>query len=79
MTDLVPDDTPTVSVGSAPLKPAVLVVKAGLASSNSDAIRKIKEGAVKLDGQKIADFQKEITISGEAVLQLGRKFARVCP
>ncbi|HEY2589854.1 MAG TPA: tyrosine--tRNA ligase [Tepidisphaeraceae bacterium] len=75
----IPDDTPEVSIGPGPQKPAVLLVKAGLASSNSEAIRKIKEGAVKLDGQKIADHQKEITITQPAVVQLGRKYARVKP
>jgi tyrosyl-tRNA synthetase len=75
----IPDDTPEVSIGPGPQKPAVLLVKAGLAASNSDAIRKIKEGAVKLDGEKIADHQKEITIAQPAVLQLGRRYARVKP
>ena len=75
----IPDDTPEVAVGPEPHKPAPLIVKAGLAASNSDAIRKIKEGAVKLDGQKILDHQKEIVLTGPAVLQLGRKFARVKP
>jgi tyrosyl-tRNA synthetase len=75
----IPDDTPRVSVGAEPQKPAHLIVKAGLASSNSDAIRKIKEGAVKLDGQKLTDFQKEITITQPVILQLGRKYARLVP
>ena len=41
----------------------------------------IKEGAVSLDGQKIAaaDVQKEFTIEKPTVLKLGRKFARVVP
>lgn len=75
----IPDDTPEVSIGSEPIKPAVLLVKAGLASSNGDAIRKIKEGAVKINGQKLGDFQKEITITGPVVVQLGRRFARLTP
>jgi tyrosyl-tRNA synthetase len=75
----IPDDTPQVSIGSEPIKPAVLLVKAGLASSNGDAIRKIKEGAVKINGQKLGDFQKEITITGPVVVQLGRRFARLTP
>jgi tyrosyl-tRNA synthetase len=75
----IPDDTPQVAVGTDPQKPAHLLVKAGLASSNSDAIRKIKEGAVKLDGQKLLDFQKEIAISQPVIMQLGRKYARVVP
>jgi tyrosyl-tRNA synthetase len=75
----IPDDTPEIAIGSDPQKPAVLLVKAGLAASNSDAIRKIKEGAVKIDGQKLADHQKEITITAPVVVQLGRKYARVTP
>jgi tyrosyl-tRNA synthetase len=77
--DGIPDDTPDISVGVDPHKPAQLLVKAGLASSNSDAIRKIKEGAVKLDGQKLTDFQKEITIAQPVVIQLGRRYARLRP
>jgi tyrosyl-tRNA synthetase len=75
----IPDDTPEISVGSAPSKPAPLLVKAGLASSNSEAIRKIKEGAVEFDGQKITDPQKEITISQPTIVRLGRKYARLKP
>ena len=75
----IPDDTPEFAVGSEPQRPAQLLVKAGLASSNSDAMRKLKEGAVKLDGQKVLDFQKEISISGPVVIQLGRKYAKLKP
>ena len=75
----IPDDTPEVTIGPEPQKPAVLLVKAGLAASNSDAIRKIKEGAVRIDGQKLVDHQKEITITSPVVAQLGRKYARLNP
>jgi tyrosyl-tRNA synthetase len=75
----VPDEMPEVSVGAGPHKLAVLIVKAGLAPSNSEAIRKIKEGAVSLDGQKTSDFQKECNIDKPVVLKLGRKFARLLP
>lgn len=75
----IPQDTPEISVGSAPLKPGPLLVKAGLASSNSEAIRKIKEGAVEIDGQKLSDPQKEIVISSSVVARLGRKYAKIKP
>jgi tyrosyl-tRNA synthetase len=75
----IPDDAPLLSIGAGPHKPGQLLVKAGLASSNSDAIRKIKEGAVKLNGQKLTDFQSEITIGEVVVMQLGRKYAKVQP
>lgn len=75
----VPDDMPEVSVGTAPLRIAPLLVKAGLASSNSEAIRKVREGAVHVDGAKVEDERKELTIVAPTVLKLGRRFARVKP
>jgi len=75
----IPDDTPEITVGAAPLKPGPLLVKAGLASSNSEAIRKIKEGAVEIDGRKLVDPQKEIAISHPVVARLGRKYAKLRP
>src|SRR3954471_19103348 len=74
-----PDEMPEISVGAGPHKIAGLIVKAGLASSNSDAIRKIREGAVSLDGQKVSDLHKEYNIDKPMVLKLGRKFARLMP
>jgi len=73
----IPQDTPEISVGAAPLKPGPLLVKAGLASSNSEATRKIREGAVEIDGQKLSDPQKEVVISVPVIIRLGRKYAKV--
>ena len=75
----VPDDIAEFQVGPGPHKIAPVIVSAGLAASNGEAIRKIKEGAVSLDGQKIADFQKEYTFDKPVVLKLGRRFARLKP
>ena len=75
--DAVPDDIPEVSVGPGPHRLAPVIVKAGLAKSNSEANQKIKEGAVSLDGQKVTEFQKEYGFDQPVVLKLGRKFARV--
>jgi tyrosyl-tRNA synthetase len=75
----IPDDTPEVAVGSEPIKPGPLLVKAGLAASNGEAVRKIKEGAVEIDGQKVTDFQKEIAITKAVIVRLGRKYAKVRP
>jgi tyrosyl-tRNA synthetase len=45
--------------------------------STSQARRDIKQGAVKIDQQKVSDEQLQLE-SGEYVLQVGkRKFARV--
>jgi len=76
-----PDEMPEFKVDRRPHKLAHLLVTAHLAASHSEANRKIKEGAVSLDGQKViaADIHKEYTIDKPTVLKLGRKFARVVP
>jgi len=75
----VPDEMPEFQVGPGPHKIAPVIVNAGLAASNGEAIRKIKEGAVSLDGQKISDFQREYSFEKPVVLKLGRRFARLKP
>jgi tyrosyl-tRNA synthetase len=52
--------------------------EAGLAASNSEANRKILEGAVKVDGNKVLDREARLAPGSEYLLQLGsRRFARV--
>lgn len=75
----VPDDIPQITVGAGAHKLAPLLVMAKLAASNSEAIRKIREGAVSLDGNKIADPQQEHSFTVPAVLRLGRRFVRLNP
>lgn len=75
----IPDDTPEVAVGIGPHKLAPLLVRAGLASSNSEANRKLREGAVHLDDTKVTDFQREYTIDRPVIVRLGRKFAKLMP
>ena len=59
------------------IKIANLLKEAGLVNSTSDAFRMIKQGAAKIDGEKITDRNLEPN-AGEAVYQVGkRKFARV--
>lgn len=74
-----PVDMPTVAVGPGPWKLPALLVKAGLASSNSEAFRKIQEGAVQLNGEKVTDKSKEITIDKELTIKLGKKYVKVTP
>jgi len=59
------------------IKVANLLKDSNLVSSTSEAYRMIKQGAVKMDGEKIND--KELTLNeGTSVYQVGkRKFARV--
>lgn len=56
---------------------ANLLKEAGLVNSTSDAMRMIRQGAAKIDGDKIEDT-KLVPAAGTAVYQVGkRKFARV--
>ncbi len=60
------------------LRIAPLLAAAGLAASNSEASRKLKERAVKIDAEVFEDAQRVFMPGFEAVLQVGkRNFARV--
>ena len=60
------------------LRIAALLVAAGLAPSNSGAMRKLRERAVRIDAQVFEDPQRLFTPGFEGVLQVGkRSFARV--
>lgn len=76
-----PTDLPLqVLVASAPSgEPLVAALKAaGLVSSNSEGVRKLTEGAVRIDGEKVSDRQHRLPVGAEHILQLGpRRFARV--
>ena len=77
----IPDEMPEfVLIGTGPFKLAPLMVLAGMVASNGEGIRKIKEGAVRIDGEKVTDFQKDYAFAMAVVLQMGsRKFARLKP
>jgi tyrosyl-tRNA synthetase len=76
-----PTDLPLQFLSSADaggVRLAAALKEAGLAASNSEANRKIQEGAVRVDGNKTVDREMRLTPGAEYVLQLGsRKFARV--
>jgi len=57
---------------------AHLLKGAGLVSSTSEAFRMIDQGAVKIDGQRVADRSLQLNAGSSNVYQVGkRKFARV--
>ncbi len=57
---------------------ANLLKEAGLVSSTSDAFRMIKQGAVKVDGEKLDDRNAQYSVGDCHVFQVGkRRFARV--
>ena len=59
--------------------PLVAALKAcALVSSNSEAVRKLGEGAVRVDGERVQDRDTRLPVGAEHILQLGpRRFARV--
>jgi tyrosyl-tRNA synthetase len=60
------------------LRLPALLTAAGLTSSNSEANRKLKERAVRIDAHVVEDAQRMFTAGFEGVLQVGkRNFARV--
>ena len=74
-----PDDMPelTMECGADGIGIANLLKDAGLVSSTSEAMRMIKQGAVKIDGERVEDA-KLVIDQGSAIYQVGkRRFARV--
>jgi tyrosyl-tRNA synthetase len=57
---------------------SVVLKEADLTKSTSEARRKVQEGAVRLDGERVSDFNLEIPAGGSHVIQVGnRRFARI--
>ena len=76
----IPDDMPIVerNVGPGGIPIANLLKDAGLVSSTSEGIRMIKQGAVKIDSEKISDTRLVIDAGENFVIQVGkRKWARI--
>jgi tyrosyl-tRNA synthetase len=76
----VPEDLPlrVIAVEGAGLRLANLLKEAGLAPSTSEANRKIDEGAVRIDGERVSDRARTLKAGAEHVFQVGSKrFARV--
>ncbi|HID83188.1 MAG TPA: tyrosine--tRNA ligase, partial [Thiotrichales bacterium] len=72
-----PDDMLEVTI-AADLPLANALKEAGLVQSTSEALRMIKQGAVKIDGEKVEDKSISLAAGAECVLQVGkRRFARV--
>ncbi|MBU2810044.1 tyrosine--tRNA ligase [Acidithiobacillus thiooxidans] len=74
-----PQDLPLQNYAfDSPPRLAQVLVQAGLASSNSEAMRKIRENAVRVNGERADDPAITLNIGEEYLLQLGKRhFARV--
>ena len=63
--------------GGAGIGIAAALTQCGLTSSNSEAFRMIKQGGVRIDGEKISDRSLELDAGFEVILQVGkRKFCK---
>lgn len=69
-----PDDIPEKTIASkGEVGIATVLKEAGLVSSTSDAFRMIKQGAVKIDGEKVSDKALQIQKGSEAIYQVGKR------
>ncbi len=67
-----------ITVPAEGMRLAALLTAAGLTASNSEANRKLKERAVRIDAEVVEDAQRVFSPGFEGVLQVGkRNFARV--
>ncbi len=67
-----PEDMPVVELGE-PTNIVDLIYDAEMARSKSQARRLVKQGAVRLDGQKVKAIDFEVTVDDEAVLRIGKR------
>jgi tyrosyl-tRNA synthetase len=78
--ELAVEDLPVVTVAQVESSMAVskLLVAAGLATSASDATRKIQQGGVRVDREKVTDIKARLTLAqSEVLVQVGRRALRV--
>ena len=74
--DEIPEHSLTATAGKMPI--ANVLKEAGLAASTSEALRLIKQGGVRIDGNRAEDPALEISAGETHLFQVGkRKFARV--
>lgn len=75
-----PEDMKTeeLSVGSEGRALANILVDAGLTATTSESHRMVKQGAVKIDGERVEDGRQLLGAGNEFVLQVGkRRVARI--
>jgi len=75
-----PDDIEEVTVMAieGELAVANVLKEAGLVASTSDGMRMLKQGAVKIDGERVEDRSLRLPVGTQCICQVGkRRFARV--
>jgi tyrosyl-tRNA synthetase len=74
-----PEDIPekTLETSEEGIGIAAALTQCGLTSSNSEAFRMIKQGGVRIDGEKVSDRALRLEAGFEGILQVGkRKFSK---
>lgn len=73
-----PSDIPEFVVQEREVSIIHLLVRCGLASSNSEARRLVEQGAVRIDDHRITDYRAIVTVHPGMVLRAGKRgFARI--
>ena len=72
----IPSDIETVRLEGGNLRIDKVLARAGLAPSVAEATRKLKAGAVEVDGEKVQGFI-QLETGGEYIVKLGRHWRRV--
>jgi tyrosyl-tRNA synthetase len=70
-------ETITIAAPAEGVMLARIIAEAGLAGSNSDASRKIQQGGVKVDREKVNDIKTRYPAGAAFVLEVGRRAVRV--
>jgi tyrosyl-tRNA synthetase len=74
----IPDEMPELGVKESSLSLVELLVRGKLVASNSEGRRQIEQGGVKVGGEVVADPKAMIEITGEIIIQKGKRhFLRV--
>jgi len=74
----IPEELPDVRISRRSLGLPQVLKEAGLTASTSEAIRLVKQGGVRMDGEKVADPALVLSAGETHTFQIGkRKFARV--
>lgn len=73
----IPEDVEEVEVEGVAMRLDKLVFRAGLAGSISDAVRKIKQRSVKVDGELKTDSLISVDLTRPLIIQVGRKIKKL--
>jgi tyrosyl-tRNA synthetase len=73
-----PDDIARHSFGATKVWVVKALVDTGIAKTNSEARRLVRQGAVHVDDRKVTDENEEISLEEERLLKAGRLFLKIC-